>query len=121
MAVLERPNVFGLMTRSKEHEEPVIKTSLITQKKVLIEDRADEVIRKMLSIAVNDEHPGQMAAMKMAIERMLPISEFDKDKGQGGIKTVIIDRSCGGKVIIKTGNSSIEMETDDYLTIEGDM
>lgn len=119
MAVLEKPNVFGLTTRSKEHEEPVVKTSLITQRKVLLEDKANEVIQKILKIALNDEHPKQDVFLKWAGDRMLPVSEFEKDKGQGGIKTVIIDRSCGGKVIIKTGDSSIEMETDEYLTIEG--
>jgi hypothetical protein len=64
-----------------------------------------------------------MTALKMAIDRMLPVSEFDKDKGQGGIKTVIIDRSCGGKVIIRTGDSSIEIPEDDYSDniIEGEV
>jgi hypothetical protein len=121
---MNKSNIFGLPSKSGAIAEPAEnKVTNITKKKLLLEGKSDEIIKKMLSIAVDDEHPGQMAALKMAIDRMLPVSEFDKDKGQGGIKTVIIDRSCGGKVIIRTGDSSIEIPEDDYSDniIEGEL
>ena len=41
------------------------------------------VIEKIIAIGQNDDHPGQMAALKMAMDRILPLSMFEKDsKGQ---------------------------------------
>ena len=117
-------NIFNLPSKTDTFIEPADnKVTNITKKKLLLEGKSDDVIKKMLSIAVNDEHPGQMAALKMAIDRMLPVSEFDKDKGQRGIETVIIDRSCGGKVIIKTGGGNIEIPEDEYsdIILEGEV
>ena len=84
---------------------------------MLLEAKSDEVIGKWLSICLNDEHPQQMAAIKMAVDRMLPVSEFENNEKNSGIKTVIIDRSCGGRVIIKTGDSSVEMSNDEYVDV----
>lgn len=109
-------NAFGLTTKTSEHTEALpAKKQLIELKKLLLEAKSDEVISKWLAICVNDEHPQQMTAIKMAIDRMLPISEFEDAEKGGGIRTVIIDRSCGGKVIIKTGGGSIEMSNEEYL------
>ena len=47
----------------------------------------ETMIRKIIDIAKNDEHPGQMAALKMAIDRILPLSLFEKDKD--GTRTAI--------------------------------
>lgn len=41
-----------------------------------------KVIRKVLEIALDDGHPGQMNALKMCLDRQLPISAFDEVKGQ---------------------------------------
>ena len=113
---MEKSNAFGLVTKTSEHTEAQpARKQLVELKKLLLEAKSDEVIQKWLAICVNDEHPQQMAAIKMAIDRMLPISEFEDAEKGGGIKTVIIDRSCGGKVIIKTGGGVIEMDTQEYL------
>lgn len=117
-------NIFGLKTNSSTFIEPALtKTPSLSQKKFLIEEKSNEVLKKILAIALNDEHPKQDVFLKWAGDRMLPMSEFDKDKGQGGIKTVIIDRSCGGKITMKIGSESVEIAESDYsdnLIIEGD-
>lgn len=46
------------------------------------------VIRKVLDIARNDEHPGQMAAIKICMDRLLPVSLFE-DKREGGQRASI--------------------------------
>ena len=46
----------------------------------LLATSGDAVITKIINIAQNDEHPGQMAALKMCMDRMLPVSYFEKDK-----------------------------------------
>jgi hypothetical protein len=117
-------NIFGLKTNSSPFAEPALtKTPSLSQKKFLIEEKSNEVLKKILAIALDDEHPKQDVFLKWAGDRMLPMSEFDKDKGQGGIKTVIIDRSCGGKITIKTGDQSVEIAEGDYsetLIVDGE-
>jgi hypothetical protein len=44
----------------------------------------------VIEIALNDEHPGQMAALKMCLDRTLPVSLFDQDKGQRSAITINI-------------------------------
>lgn len=118
----DNPNVFGLVTKMTEHTEPEQpKRLLITARKLLLEAQSEEVVKKVIELALTNGHPVQGAALKMCMDRMLPISEFEEGL-VGGIKTVIIDRSCGGKVIIKTGGSTVEMDTQEYLadTFEND-
>lgn len=38
----------------------------------------ESVIRKVIDIARNDEHPGQMAAIKLCMDRLLPVSLFEE-------------------------------------------
>jgi hypothetical protein len=47
-------------------------------KERLLATSGTRVIDKVLQIAQNDAHPGQMAALKMCMDRMLPISLFEK-------------------------------------------
>lgn len=42
-----------------------------------------KVIDTVIRIALNDDHPGQMAALKMCLDRQLPMSLFDKEAKRG--------------------------------------
>ena len=59
-------------------------------KDMLIRSSGKDVVQKMIDIAMNDNHPAQMAAIKMCVDRTLPISMFDKDKGQRSAVTINI-------------------------------
>ena len=59
-------------------------------KDMLIRSSGKDVVEKMISIALNDNHPAQMAAIKMCVDRTLPVSMFDKDKGQRSAVTINI-------------------------------
>ena len=48
------------------------------------------MISKIIQIAQDDEHPGQMAALKMCMDRVLPLSYFEKDKMSNGKSSVSI-------------------------------
>lgn len=50
------------------------------KEKLLTANNGNNVIRKTLEIAMNDEHPGQMAALKLCMDRMLPTSMFEESK-----------------------------------------
>ena len=47
-----------------------------------------KVVEKSIEIAMDDSHPGQMAAMKMIMDRALPVRGFDMERQhaeKGGI------------------------------------
>ena len=39
-----------------------------------------KVVEKSIDIAMDDSHPGQMAAMKMIMDRALPVRGFDMER-----------------------------------------
>ena len=59
-------------------------------KELMIRSGGKDVAQKVIEIALNDEHPGQMAALKMCIDRTLPVSMFEKDKSQRSAVTINI-------------------------------
>ena len=80
----------------------------------LLATSGDKVINKVIEIAQNDEHPGQMAALKMCMDRVLPLSYFDKDKNTGGRSQVSITiTGVGGETTIVGGGEPIDAEYTD--------
>lgn len=55
----------------------------------LLSTSGEKVIDKILQIAQNDEHPGQIAALKMCMDRLLPTSLFEKDANKRGSAVTI--------------------------------
>ena len=51
-------------------------------KQMLIEGKGADVVQKVITIALDDGHPGQMAALKMCMDRALPASLFEKTAAQ---------------------------------------
>ena len=69
-------------------------------KELMIRSGGKDVAQKVIEIALNDEHPGQMAALKMCIDRTLPVSMFEKDKSQRSAVTISITGIGGEPTII---------------------
>jgi hypothetical protein len=60
----------------------------------LLATTGDTVINKIVEIAMTDGHPVQGAALKMCIDRVLPLSYFEKEKGNGNaVPTISINIS----------------------------
>jgi hypothetical protein len=59
-------------------------------KELMIRSGGKDVAEKVIQIALNDDHPGQMAALKMCMDRTLPVSMFEKDKSQRSAVTINI-------------------------------
>lgn len=77
----------------------------------LLATAGDGIIDKVISIARNDEHPGQMAALKMCWDRMLPTSLFEKDAKSGkSAVTINIVGVDGVQISGGEDNNTIEME-----------
>lgn len=83
-------------------------------KDMLIRSSGKDVVEKMISIALNDNHPAQMAAIKMCVDRTLPVSMFEKDKSQRSAITINIT-GIGAPTVATT---TIEEEPKDIEDIE---
>lgn len=59
-------------------------------KELMIRSGGTNVAEKVIQIALDDNHPGQMLALKMCLDRTLPVSMFDKDKSQRSAVTINI-------------------------------
>lgn len=71
----------------------------------LLATAGDRVIDKVINIALDDEHQGQMAALKMCMDRVLPMSYFDKDKANSGKSNISISiTGVGGETTIIGGD-----------------
>ena len=81
-------------------------------KDMLIKSSGKDVVEKMISIALNDNHPAQMAAIKMCVDRTLPVSMFEKDKSQRSAVTINIT-GIGAPTVSPT-----TIEPDDIQDIE---
>jgi hypothetical protein len=60
-------------------------------KERLLATGGNRIIDKMVSIAMDDGHQGQMAALKLCIDRLLPVSLFEANKNGGSVPTVTIN------------------------------
>lgn len=86
----------------------------------LLATSGDKVINKIIDIALDDEHQGQMAALKMCMDRVLPVSYFEKDKTTGGRSSVSITiTGIGGDTQIVGEESTEEDIVDaDYVEVK---
>ena len=83
----------------------------------LLATTGDKVINKIVQIAMTDGHPVQGAALKMCIDRVLPLSYFDKDKAGGSTPQISINISgitnptvdAKEHEIIETGITDVEV------------
>jgi hypothetical protein len=57
---------------------------------IMIRGGGKHVAEKVIEIALNDDHPSQMVALKMCLDRTLPVSMFEKDKSQRSAVTINI-------------------------------
>jgi hypothetical protein len=83
-------------------------------KQRLLGTSGSAVIEKIIQIALDDTHQGQMAALKMSIDRILPLSMFEKDaKGQRNAVTINITGIGEAKIDTKDMGEIVDIDTDD--------
>ena len=69
-------------------------------KQMLIDGKGKAVVQKIIDIALEDGHPGQMAALKMCVDRTLPVSMFEKGNSQRSAVTINITGLDGAPIQI---------------------
>jgi hypothetical protein len=78
----------------------------------LLSTSGERVINKVIEISLSDGHPGQMAALKMCLDRLLPVSMFEKDKENSG-KGITINIT-GLTAEVEPENKTIDAEDVDF-------
>jgi hypothetical protein len=86
-------------------------------KDLLIQGKGKAVVQKIVDIALNDDHPGQMAALKMCVDRALPVSMFEKNTAQRNAVTINIT-GLGGEPLTLGGPSDRLPTLTDMNVIE---
>lgn len=80
--------------------------------RMLASPKSKLVLEKIYDAALDDEHKNQSAAWKLLMDRLLPLSHFEKDKEGGGRPAVSITiTGVGGETTI-IGESVEEDVTD---------
>jgi hypothetical protein len=80
--------------------------------RMLASPKSRLVLEKIYDAALDDEHKNQSAAWKLLMDRLLPLSHFEKDKENGGRPSVSITiTGVGGETTIVG-----ETETVDDIT-----
>lgn len=78
-------------------------------KELMIRSGGKDVAQKVIEIALNDDHPHQLVALKMCLDRTLPISMFEKDKSQRSAVTINIT-GLGEPTVIDTNPDAEDVE-----------
>lgn len=82
-------------------------------KQRLLGTSGENVIKKIIQIGQDDNHPGQMAALKMAMDRILPLSMFEKDS-KGQRNAIQINITGIGEAKIESTSDVVDAEDVDY-------
>lgn len=84
--------------------------------RMLASPKSRKVLDSILDAALNDDHKNQAAAWKLLMDRMLPISYFEKDKEGGSRPSVSITISGIGEA--KVTDVVTDDNQDDIIDAE---
>jgi len=78
--------------------------------RMLASPKSQKVLDSIMDAALNDEHKNQAAAWKLLMDRMLPVSYFEKDKNNTGRSAVSITiTGVGGETTITNDEDIIDV------------
>ena len=77
--------------------------------RLMASPKSRKVLDSILDAALDDEHKNQAAAWKLLVDRMLPMSYFEKDKAGGNRPSVNIVISGVGETV-SIDNDIIDVE-----------
>lgn len=94
-------NAFGLPSKQDMPVPKPSKSEVMKARKLLLAEKADPIIKKAIEVALNDDHPGQMSAMKMCMDRLLPMQEFEAKKDGSRTQIQITISGIGESPVIE--------------------
>ena len=72
--------------------------------RMLASPKSRKVLDSILAAALDDDHKNQAAAWKLCMDRLLPVSYFEKDKVNGGKSAINISiTGVGGETTVISG------------------
>ena len=78
--------------------------------RLLASPRSQKVLDSIMSAALDDEHKNQAAAWKLLMDRMLPVSYFEKDKNTNARSSVSITiKGVGGETVVSNDEDIIDV------------
>ena len=78
--------------------------------RLLASPRSQKVLDSIMNAALDDDHKNQAAAWKLLMDRMLPVSYFEKDKNNSGRSAVSITiKGVGGDTVISNDEDIIDV------------
>ena len=78
--------------------------------RLMASPKSRKVLDAILDAALDDEHKNQAAAWKLLVDRMLPMSYFDKDKASGSRPSVNITITGVGESVSIADDNIIDVE-----------
>lgn len=97
------------------------KARLLKERGVLLNLRGHELLEKAIEVALDDSHGGQMTAMKLLIDRLLPMSAFDEAKNASSRPQISINiTGLNDVAITDTTTHSADKDIVDADVIESD-
>jgi hypothetical protein len=85
-------------------------------KRLLIDGAGQNVVGKALQIAMNDDHPAQAAMIKLCMDRMLPVSLFEKGVAARSAVTINI---TGIGESVSVGGETLDLAPIDVTPVNG--
>jgi hypothetical protein len=89
------------------------------QERMLNSPKSRKVLDKVFDIALDDDHKHQAVCIKLVVDRLVPMSHFEKEKA-GGISGITITMATAGVVNIG-GDSSDESDERDITEYTEDI
>ena len=77
--------------------------------RMLASPKSAKVLEKVFEVALNDGHPGQIAAMKLVMDRIVPASSFDTAKSGGSVPQINISISGFNQPTVSTDEEVIDV------------
>lgn len=81
--------------------------------RMLASPKSRKVLDAILNAALDDEHKNQAAAWKLVMDRMLPLSYFEKDKEGGGRPSVSISITGIGEAKVTDDSDIIDVTPEE--------
>lgn len=117
-----RPKKSEVMSNKKGHRNAVGRpkgdAAIINEYKarMLASPKSQKVLDSIMNAALDDDHKHQAAAWKLMMDRMLPISYFEKDKLNGGRSSISINiTGVGTETTITDRNSELVMDNPNIV------
>ena len=85
--------------------------------RMLASPKSRKVLDSILNAALDDDHKNQAAAWKFCMDRLLPVSYFEKDKAGGGRGAINISiTGVGGETTVISGGEE-DIEEGNYSDV----